>query len=99
MAIQPHCVACWDVDVAGSVEFADHVPSWRQPTGPEGVPIVGWSNELGVTAPPGIGLFCKRHLRQARRLRHLPAAEAVRQLSQDDAAGGGLWSRLRARVK
>jgi hypothetical protein len=65
MAIQPHCVACWDVDVAGSVEFDGHRPGWRWQTAADGVPIVGWSNELGVTAPPGVGLFCKCHLRRA----------------------------------
>jgi hypothetical protein len=96
MAIQPHCVTCWEVHVAGSVEFADYRAGWREPTGVGGVPIVGWSNELGVTAPPGVGLFCKRHLRRARKLRHLPAAEAVRRLSADEAAGGRPWSRLRS---
>jgi hypothetical protein len=79
MAIMPHCVVCGfssGADVAGSVEFADYDPGWREPT-IDGNPVVGWSNSLGVTAPDGVGMFCRRHLRMARRLRRLPSAEAV----------------------
>jgi hypothetical protein len=98
VAIKPHCVVCgFDSDAAGGVEFADYSPGWREPMASDGSPIIGWSNELGVTAPPGVGLFCERHLRPARRLRRLPAKEAVRRLSAPE-TGGGLWSRLRARL-
>jgi hypothetical protein len=87
MAIKPHCVVCgFESHAAGSVEFADYRPGWGQPTDPNGSPIIGWSNELGVTAPPGVALFCERHLSRARRLRCLSAAEAVRQLWNQDAA-------------
>jgi hypothetical protein len=100
MAIKPHCVVCgFESDAAGSVEFADYPPGWRAPTGPNGAPIIGWSNDLGVTQPPGVGSFCDRHLPRARRLRRLTAAEAVRQLADQDAAGIGRWSRLRSRLR
>ena len=91
----PHCVVCGfssGVPVAGSVEFADYSAGWQEPTNAQGQLIIGWSNELGVTAPPGVGLFCERHLRQARRLRRLPAQEAVARMQ----AGGG-WLRCRCR--
>jgi hypothetical protein len=53
MAIKPHCVVCGsDSEGMGSVEFADHTGGWQPPTTANGVQIVGWSNELGVTAPP-----------------------------------------------
>ena len=83
MAIMPHCVVCpWPttVNVEGVVEFADYDPAWQPPHGPNGETIVGWSNELGVTAPPGVGLFCAAHLPEARQLSQLPAAEAVARL-------------------
>jgi len=97
MAIKPHCVVCgFDSDAAGAVEFADYSAGWREATAPDGAPIVGWSNELGVTAPPGVGLFCGRHLGPAHRLRHLPSQEAVRRLRAGEVPGGGPWSRVRA---
>lgn len=75
MAIKPHCVVCgFDSDAVGAVEFADYDPNWQPP------PYVGWSNSLGVTAAPGVGLFCQYHLKHARRLRRLPAEEAVRKM-------------------
>jgi hypothetical protein len=80
MAIMPHCVVCGfysGAAVAGSVEFADYTPSWRPPTSTDGSPILGWSNSLGVTAPERVGLFCRRHLTRARKLRRLPSAEAI----------------------
>jgi hypothetical protein len=40
----------------------------------------GGGNSLGVMAAEGIGTFCGDHIKRARRLRHLPSAEAVRQL-------------------
>lgn len=53
MAIKPHCVVCgFDSDAAGAVQFADYDSNWRPP-------YVGWSNSLGVTAPPGVRLFCQ----------------------------------------
>jgi hypothetical protein len=95
MAIKPHCVVCgFDSDAAGSVQFADYHPGWQAPTGRDGAPIIGWSNQLGVTAPPGVGLFCERHLRPARRLRRLPSAEAVGLLQ---AGSRGWWAGLRGR--
>jgi hypothetical protein len=72
---------CGD-DPAGAVVFSDFSPDWREPVNGEGVPIVGWANQLGVTAPPGVGLFCKRHLSAARRLRRLTALEAVGRLER-----------------
>ena len=80
MAIMPHCVVCGfsgGPNVAGSVEFADYVKGWQGPRSSDGAPIIGWSNSLGVTAPPGVGLFCRDHLKRAEKLRRLPAAEAV----------------------
>jgi hypothetical protein len=79
MAIKPHCVVCgFDGEAAGSVKFADYDPNWLPPT------YVGWSNALGVTAPPGVGLFCRDHLKQARRLRRLPAEEAVERMRRGE---------------
>jgi hypothetical protein len=83
MAIMPHCVVCGfdsGAEVAGSVEFADHNPGWQEPT-IDGNPVIGWSNSLGVTAPDGVGLFCRKHLKTARKLRRLPSAEAVALMS------------------
>lgn len=85
MAIMPHCVVCGfysGAEVAGSVEFADYHPGW-QPPSDSGGPVIGWSNSLGVTAPDGVGLFCREHLRRAKRLRHLPSEEAVRRMRAD----------------
>ncbi len=85
MAIKPHCVVCgFDSDAAGSVYCADYPENWTEP------PVLGWSNELGVTAPPGVGLFCERHLAQAERLRHLESREAVRRLEAADQPRRGL---------
>jgi hypothetical protein len=98
MAIKPHCVVCgYESDAAGSIAFADYDPRWLPPTRHDGAQILGWSNELGVTAPIGVGLFCERHLRSARRLRRLQSAEALRRLEAKDAITGGLWSRLLSR--
>jgi hypothetical protein len=74
VAIMPHCVACgFDKGFQDihEVAFANYAPGWIAPT------TLGWSNELGVTAPPGVGLFCDAHLARARRLRHLPSVDAV----------------------
>ncbi len=93
MAIKPHCVVCgYDSDAAGSVYFADYSQNWTAPL------VVGWSNELGVTAPPGVGLFCERHLARAERLRHLESGEAVRRLEAGDRPRRGLsgWFRHRS---
>jgi hypothetical protein len=81
VAIKPHCVVCgFDSDAAGSVVFADYDPAWVEPTNP------GWSNEFGVTAPPGVVLFCERHLAEAQGLRHLPARAAVGPLIERETA-------------
>ena len=98
MAIMPHCVICdptGNSEVAGSVEFADYSPAWTPPTQPNGVEMLGWSNSLGVTAPEGVGLFCRDHLKPARKLRRLPSAEAVARLRAADPARG-LLARLRS---
>ena len=90
MAIMPHCVVCPfgpDPPVAGFVEFADYCAGWREPTSSTGAPVIGWSNDLGVTAPPGVGLFCEQHLRQAKRLRHLTSTEAVALMQAGRAPG------------
>jgi hypothetical protein len=82
MAIMPHCVVCGfdsGAQVAGSVEFADHHAGW-QPPSINGRPVIGWSNSLGVTAPDGVGLFCRDHLKRAKRLRALTSTEAVERL-------------------
>lgn len=87
MAIKPHCVVCGFMsDPVGSVRFANYSAGWIEPD------FVGWSNELGVTAPPGVGLFCRRHLRRARWLRHLESEQAVRWLA---APSIPLWRWLR----
>ena len=91
VAIKPHCVVCgFDSDAAGAVEFADYFAGWQPP------PYAGWSNELGVTAPPGVGLFCERHLRQAGALRRLTATEAVDRLKNGSPRRAG-WRRLTRR--
>jgi hypothetical protein len=79
MAIMPHCVVCGfdsGAEVAGSVEFADYNPGWQEPT-INGNPVIGWSNSLGVAAPDGVGLFCRKHLKAARKLRRLRSDEAI----------------------
>jgi hypothetical protein len=92
MAIKPHCVVCGFMsEPAGSVYFADYSADWAEPGS------LGWSNGLGVTAPPGVGLFCGRHLRQARRLSHLESGEAVRRLAAPGAPHVRLWHWLRRR--
>ena len=65
-------------DAAGSVDFADYDPEWLEPE------ELGWTNQLGVTLPPGVGLFCERHLDRARALTHLPALTAVVLLANQD---------------
>ncbi|MGH3675167.1 MAG: hypothetical protein ACRDU5_05415 [Mycobacterium sp.] len=69
--------------MAGTVEFADYSVRWQPPTGPGGEPIVGWCNELGVTAPPGVGFFCDTHLERAQALRHMRARQAVELMRTD----------------
>jgi len=92
MAIKPHCVVCgFDSEASGSVEFADYDPGWSQPLGPGGSPIVGWSNELGITASPGVGLFCDRHLRDARRLKMLTALDALDRMAHGRPRRLRLW--------
>ncbi len=94
----PHCVVCGysgAAEVAGSVEFADYIPSWRPPCNADGTQIVGWSNSLGVTAPDGVGLFCRQHLARAKKLRQLPAAEAVQAISTGADRRGGLRAWIR----
>jgi hypothetical protein len=84
MAIMPHCVVCGfssGSTVAGSVEFADYNPGWQPPTNADGFQVLGWCNELGVTAPDGVGLFCHEHLKRARRLRRQPAIQAVQTMA------------------
>jgi hypothetical protein len=79
VAIMPHCVVCGfdsGAVVVGSVEFADYNSSWREPMR-DGSPVIGWSNALGVTAPEGVGLFCREHLKRAKRLRRLRSEDAV----------------------
>jgi hypothetical protein len=83
MAIMPHCVVCGfdsGAEVAGSVEFADYDSGWQDPT-IDGNPVIGWSNSLGVTAPDGVGLFCREHLKTARRLRRMRSGDAVALMS------------------
>jgi hypothetical protein len=83
MAIMPHCVVCGftgQMNVAGSVIFADYIEGWQEPRSADGYPILGWSNSLGVTAPPGVGLFCRDHLKRAEKLHRLSAAEAVERI-------------------
>ena len=99
MAIMPHCVVCGFERGCQQVEevtFADYVADWPHPRSANGSPIVGWSNSLGVTAPPGMGLFCRAHLRRARRLRHLTSGAAVEMMRTDaDRGFSGLLGRLR----
>jgi hypothetical protein len=98
MAIMPHCVACdfpSGAPVEGEVEFADYDPSWTPPQDPYGNPIPGSSNSLGVTAPPGVGLFCAVHLPEAQRLAHLPAAEALKRMEARRPGESGPMRRLR----
>jgi hypothetical protein len=90
MAIMPHCVVCGFHKVAGDVRFANYTPGWTPPTDAQGYQIIGWSNELGVTAPDGVGLFCRKHLKRAKRLRRRPSQEAVERMQS-----GGPLARLR----
>jgi hypothetical protein len=102
MAIMPHCVVCGfssGSEVAGDVEFADYSPSWRPPINSEGYPLVGWSNSLGVTAPDGVGLFCQEHLKPAKKLRRLPADEAVARLRARANHRHGRLARLRSLLR
>jgi hypothetical protein len=96
MAIMPHCVVCGfssGAEVAGEVEFADYTgPSWRGNS--DGVPVIGWCNSLGVTAPEGVGLFCRDHLKAAEKLRRLRSEEAVARLSADAGRRGNFRFRL-----
>ncbi len=75
MAIKPHCVVCGR-DPVGSVRFADYRGEYRNPE------PVGWCNELGVTAPEGVGLFCRRHLLPARLLARRSSKDAMRLLGR-----------------
>jgi hypothetical protein len=96
MAIMPHCVVCGfdsGAVVAGSVEFADYNPGWQDPS-VDGNPVIGWSNSLGVTAPEGVGLFCREHLKAARKLRRLRSEDAVALMDAGGHQHGG--RRLRA---
>jgi hypothetical protein len=49
----PQCVVCdfGPADWLGEVQFADYTTEWRLPTSWDGHPIIGWSSELGITAP------------------------------------------------
>jgi hypothetical protein len=97
MAIMPHCVVCGfsgAAEVAGSVEFADYIPS-SPPSNADGIQVIGWSNSLGVTAPEGVGLFCREHLTRATKLRRLTAAEAVEAIRTGADRRGGLRAGIR----
>jgi len=101
MAMMPHCVVCGfssGAEVAGSVKFADYNPDIGPPHNAEGYPLLGWTNSLGVTAPEGVGLFCGDHLKAAKKLRRLPADEAVERLRLKPADNHRLWTRLRRRL-
>lgn len=92
----PHCVVCGfssGAAVAGDAAFADYDPGWQEPRAMNGSPIVGWCNSLGVTAPEGIGLFCREHLKRAKRLRRLRSADAVE--CMQTGSDLKLWWRLR----
>ena len=99
MAIMPHCAVCGferGYQQVEEVTFADYEADWPHPRSANGSPIVGWSNSLGITAPPGIGLFCSAHVTRARRLRHLPSAAAVEMMrAGTDGGFRGLLRRLR----
>lgn len=101
MAIMPHCVVCGferGYQQVEEVTFADYAADWPHPRSADGSLIVGWSNSLGITAPPGVGLFCHAHLKRARRLRHLTSAVAVEMMCADTDGGfSGLLRRLRLR--
>jgi hypothetical protein len=80
MAIMPHCVVCGfssGAPVAGDVAFAEYDPRWQDPRSHDGRLIIGWMNSLGVTAPEGVGLFCREHLKRAKKLRRLRSDQAV----------------------
>ena len=99
MAIMPHCVVCGferGHQQIQEVTFADYAPNWPHPRSVDGSLIVGWSNSLGITAPPGVGLFCRAHYRRARRLRHLTSTAAVEMMcAGTDRGFSGLLRRLR----
>ncbi|MEE3065257.1 MAG: hypothetical protein VYA67_15095 [Actinomycetota bacterium] len=99
MAIMPHCVVCGferGYQEVQEVTFADYAPDWPHPRSADGSPIVGWSNELGITAAPGTGLFCRVHFTRARRLRHLTSTTAVEMMCAGaDRGPSGLLRRLR----
>ena len=101
MAIMLHCVVCGferGYQQVEEVTFADYAPQWPYPRSADGSPIVGWSNSLGITAPPGAGLFCREHFRRARRLRHLTSTATVEMMrAGTDRGFSGLLRRLRLR--
>jgi hypothetical protein len=102
MAIMPHCVVCGfssGAPVVGSVEFADYTPSWQPPRTADGGLVIGWSNSLGVTAPEGVGLFCRDHLKRAKKLRRLPATDAVEQIRTGADRTRGPVARLRHLIR
>jgi hypothetical protein len=41
-------------------------PGVARPRSHDGRLIIGWMNSLGVTAPEGVGLFCREHLKRAK---------------------------------
>jgi hypothetical protein len=99
VAIMPHCVVCGferGYQQVEEVTFADYAADWPHPRSANGSPIIGWSNSLGITAPPGMGLFCRAHLRRARRLRRVTSAAAIEMMCADaDRGFSGLLRRLR----
>jgi hypothetical protein len=99
VAIMPHCVVCGferGYQQVDEVTFADYAPDWPHPRSADGSLIIGWSNSLGITAQPGVGLFCRAHLKRARRLRHLTSTAAVEMMcAGTDGGFGGLLRRLR----
>jgi hypothetical protein len=101
MAIMPHCVVCGfssGAEVVGTVEFADYTgPSCR--VNSDGSPAIGWCNSLGVTAPEGVGLFCRDHLKAAEKLRRLRSDEAVARLNARSEGPGGFRARLRSLLR
>jgi hypothetical protein len=85
MAVKPHCVVCGfyaGSNVAGTVWFADYRPApvGDHPPGP------------GMT-DHGVADFCRRHLKGAQALRHLPIADAVARLQSGGDRGLRSWVR------
>src|SRR5579872_7431643 len=104
MAVKPVCVICGAEPrehATAYVAFADYLRHRPRPEPACGEPAggVGATNELGVAAPPGVGVFCARHRRAARRLRAMSASEAVGVLRAKRDRRRAMWAKLETKLQ